>query len=149
MLQKWDELKRKEKHQNSATDTLCAVPKGFPALMRAEKIQRKARKVGFDWNDASAALPKVEEELGELRRAIDGNGSVGEEAGDLLFAAVNVIRLLGLDSEQMLHDAADKFIRRFSRMEQLANADGFALNKLTLKEQDRYWEQAKKDPDFR
>ena len=149
VLQKWDELKRKEKHQNSATDTLCAVPKGFPALMRAEKIQRKARKVGFDWNDASEALPKVEEELGELRRAIDGNGSVGEEAGDLLFAAVNVIRLLGLDSEQMLHDAADKFIRRFSRMEQLANADGFALNKLTLKEQDRYWEQAKKDPDFR
>ena len=149
VLRKWDELKRKEKHQNSATDTLCAVPKGFPALMRAEKIQRKARKVGFDWNDASEALPKVEEELGELRRAIDGNGSVGEEAGDLLFAAVNVIRLLGLDSEQMLHDAADKFIRRFSRMEQLANADGFALNKLTLKEQDRYWEQAKKDPDFR
>ena len=144
VLQKWDELKRKEKHQKSVSDALCAVPKGFPALMRSEKIQRKARKVGFDWKDADEALPKVAEELEELKDAMRENGNIAEEAGDLLFAVVNVTRLLGLDSEQILHDAADKFVRRFARMEALAAADGYDLAKLTLKEQDGYWEQAKK-----
>ena len=146
VLQKWDELKRKEKHQTSVTETLCAVPKGFPALMRSEKIQRKARKVGFDWRDADEAMPKICEELGELREAMQGNGNVAEEAGDLLFAVVNVTRLLGLDSEQILHDAADKFVARFARMEELIRADGGTMDKRTLTELDAYWEKAKKCP---
>ena len=75
---------------------------------------------------------------------MQGNGSVPEEAGDLLFAVVNVIRLLGFDSEQVLHDATDKFIERFGQMEALARADGFDLRDLSLPEQDRYWEMAKK-----
>ncbi len=144
VLRQWDELKRKEKHQKSATETLCAVPKGFPALMRSEKIQRKARKVGFDWDNAEQALPKITEELDELRTAMRENGNIAEEAGDLLFAVVNVTRLLGLDSEQILHDAADKFIGRFARMEELIRADGGTLDKRTLKELDEYWEKAKK-----
>ena len=144
VLLKWDEMKRKEKQQNSQSDVLCAVPKHFPALMRSEKIQKKARKVGFDWADATEALPKVKEEIAELEQAMAQNGNIEEESGDLLFAVVNVIRLLGLDCEQVLHEASDKFIRRFAKMEELANRDGFALEQLTLKEQDAYWEKAKK-----
>lgn len=144
VLVRWDELKQKEKNQKTQKEVLCAVPKRFPALMRASKVQNRARKVGFDWHDANEAMPKVVEEIDELKAAMQGSGSVPEEAGDLLFAVVNVIRLLGFDSEQVLHDATDKFIERFGKMEELARADGFELSKLTLKEQDQYWEKAKK-----
>lgn len=146
VLQRWDELKQKEKNQKTQKDVLCAVPKRFPALMRSAKVQKRARKVGFDWNDASEAMPKVYEELDELKAAMQGDGNLPEEAGDLLFAVVNVIRLLGLDCEQTLHDATDKFIARFGRMEELAAADGKALKDLPLSEQDKYWEKAKKSP---
>ena len=144
VLKKWDELKQKEKNQKTQKEVLCAVPKRFPALMRSSKVQKRARKVGFDWNDASEAFPKVYEELDELKAAQNGEGDVSEEAGDLLFAIVNVVRLLGLDAEQLLHDATDKFILRFGRMEELATADGRDLSKLPLSEQDKYWEKAKK-----
>ncbi len=144
VLVKWDELKQKEKNQKTQKEILCAVPKRFPALMRSSKVQKRARKVGFDWNDADEAMPKVYEELDELNAARKGDGDVSEEAGDLLFAVVNVIRLLGLDSEQILHDATDKFIARFGRMEELAAADGKKLSDLPLSEQDKYWEKAKK-----
>ena len=144
VLKKWDELKQKEKNQKTQKEVLCAVPKRFPALMRSSKVQKRARKVGFDWNDASEAFPKVYEELDELKAAQNGDGDVSEEAGDLLFAIVNVVRLLGLDAEQLLHDATDKFILRFGRMEELATADGRDLSKLPLSEQDKYWEKAKK-----
>ena len=113
VLKRWDELKQKEKNQKTQKEVLCAVPKRFPALMRSAKVQKRAGKVGFDWNNANEALPKVYEELEELKAAMNGSGNLSEEAGDLLFAAVNVIRLLGLDPEQLLHDASDKFISRF------------------------------------
>jgi tetrapyrrole methylase family protein/MazG family protein len=144
VLKRWDELKQAEKHQKTQKEVLCAVPKRFPALMRSAKVQKRARKVGFDWNDVSDALPKIYEELDELKDAMSGSGSVAEEAGDLLFAIVNVVRLLGLDGEQILHDATDKFITRFGKMEELAAADGKDLSKLPLSEQDVYWEKAKK-----
>lgn len=144
VLKRWDELKQKEKNQKTQKEVLCAVPKRFPALMRSSKVQKRARKVGFDWSDAFEALPKVYEELDELKAAMRGSGSVPEEAGDLLFALVNVVRLLGFDSEQLLHDATDKFITRFGKMEELAAADGKMLSDLPLSEQDRYWEKAKK-----
>ncbi|MBQ4422714.1 MAG: nucleoside triphosphate pyrophosphohydrolase [Clostridia bacterium] len=144
VLKRWDELKQAEKHQKTQKEILCAVPKRFPALMRSAKVQKRARKVGFDWNDVTEALPKVYEELDELKAAMNGSGDVSEEAGDLLFAIVNVVRLLGLDGEQILHDATDKFIARFGKMEELAAADGHVLSDLSLSEQDRYWEKAKK-----
>ncbi len=144
VLKRWDELKQAEKHQKTQKEILCAVPKRFPALMRSAKVQKRARKVGFDWNDVTEALPKVYEELDELKAAMNGSGDVSEEAGDLLFAIVNVVRLLGLDGEQILHDATDKFIARFGNMEELAAADGHVLSDLSLSEQDRYWEKAKK-----
>ena len=111
--------------------------------MRSAKVQKRASKVGFDWSSAEEALPKVYEELEEMKEAMHGNGNLSEEAGDVLFAAVNVIRLLGLDPEQLLHDATDKFIERFGKMEQLARTDGLDLSKLSLHIQDQYWERAK------
>ena len=148
VLKRWDELKQQEKNQKTQKEVLCAVPKRFPALMRSSKVQKRARKVGFDWNDAEEALPKVYEELDELKAAMNGNGSVSEEAGDLLFALVNVVRLMGLDGEQLLHDATDKFIARFGKMEELAAEDGKNLRDLPLSEQDKYWEKAKKSHIF-
>ena len=144
VLKRWDELKQKEKNQKTQKEVLCAVPKRFPALMRSGKVQKRAGKVGFDWESAEEALPKVYEELDELKAAMRGEGSVPEEAGDLLFAIVNVIRLLGQDGEQLLHDATDKFIARFGKMEELAKEDGCDLKDLPLAEQDKYWEKAKK-----
>lgn len=143
VLKNWDELKRKEKQQSTHTEVLCAVPKRFPALMRAHKIQHKARKVGFDWSEGSEALLKVKEEIAELEQAVSEDTNISEEAGDLLFAIVNVTRLLGLDAEQLLHEASDKFVRRFARMEALAKNDGIRIETLPLQEQDRYWERAK------
>ena len=144
VLSNWDALKSSQRHQTTQTEKLCEVPKRFPALMRAAKVQKRAGKVGFDWSSAKEAFPKIREETDELLEAIGKGENISEEAGDLLFAAVNVIRLLGLDAEQVLHAASDKFIERFGRTEELAAEDGFRLQDLTLEEQDRYWEIAKK-----
>ncbi|MBR3270377.1 MAG: nucleoside triphosphate pyrophosphohydrolase [Clostridia bacterium] len=144
VLKNWDALKAASRHQTTQTEVLCSVPKRFPALMRAHKVQKKARKVGFDWNDAKEAFPKIAEETEELRAAMETDGNIAEEAGDLLFAVVNVIRLLHLDSEQLLHDATDKFIDRFGRMEQRIKADGKELSGMTLAEMDAYWDEVKK-----
>ncbi len=144
VLKNWDAIKAEQRHQTTQAEVLCSVPKRFPALMRAAKVQKKASKVGFDWDSAKDAFPKIAEETEELAEAMRDGGNVAEEAGDLLFAAVNVIRLAGLDPEQLLHRAIDKFIDRFGRMEQLACADGHVLSEMPLSEQDVYWEKAKK-----
>lgn len=148
VLKNWEALKSAQRHQTTQTEKLCEVPKRFPALMRAAKVQKRAGKVGFDWDCAKDAFPKILEEAGELSESIEKGVNVSLEAGDLLFAVVNVIRLLGLDAEQVLHDASDKFIRRFGRMEELAAKDGYRLQDLKLSEQDRYWEIAKKSEEI-
>ena len=94
VLTNWDALKQKEKHQKSTTETLESVARSLPGLIRAEKVQHKAAKVGFDWDEISGALDKVREETAEVARAIDGDGDPSEELGDLLFAVVNVARSL-------------------------------------------------------
>ena len=112
--------------------------------MRAEKIQDKAKKAGFDWPDISPALDKLSEELGELKTAATQGSNVEEELGDLLFAAVKVGRFLGLDSELALHAACEKFIRRFRRTEELA---GQPMTQMELSDLERFWAQAKRDSD--
>ena len=144
VLKNWEELKKKEKHQDSQADAVDAVARSLPALWRAEKVQKKAAKVGFDWPDVSGALDKVTEETSELRAAMDGAGDVGEEFGDLLFAAVNVGRFLKLDPEKSLTSATDKFAARFRKVEKAAKAQGRALKDMTLAEMDALWDQVKK-----
>jgi len=144
VLQNWEELKKKEKHQASQSDALDAVARSLPALWRAEKVQKKAAKVGFDWPDVSGALDKVAEETAELKAAMDGDGDPEEEFGDLLFAAVNVGRFLKLDPEKSLTAATDKFAARFRRVEQAAHAQGRELKDMSLAEMDALWDQVKK-----
>ena len=144
ILSNWDDLKRKEKKQETDTSTLESVSKSLPSLIRAQKLQKKAAKVGFDWPDVSGALDKVEEELAEVRAAIGGDGDVEEEIGDLIFAVTNVSRFVKVDSERAAAKTCNKFVRRFADMEQQAKAQGKQLSELTLEEMDALWDEAKK-----
>ncbi len=143
VLKNWDALKQKEKGQETVTAALRSVPRSFPALLRCEKVQKKARKVGFDFDTAADAFYKIGEETEELREAMAAGQGIEKEMGDLLFAVMNVCRLLGFDGEETLHKATDKFIRRFEQMEKNIEAAGKKLPEMTLAEMDAYWELAK------
>ena len=145
VLSNWEQLKRKEKGQETHTDALRAVARSLPALWRAEKVQKKAAKAGFDWPDVTGAADKLYEELDELKQAAARQTNVEEELGDLLFSVVNVARFLKVDPEAALSRACDKFIRRFARVEQLAGREGRAMTDMELAELDKLWEQAKQD----
>jgi len=143
VLVNWDELKRREKEQETFTSTLTAVAKSLPALWRAEKVQHKAAKCGFDFPDLSAALDKLAEELDELREAAKNGGNVAEELGDLLFSAVNAARFIEVDPEDALSASTDKFIRRFSNLEKAASLKGLRLEDMSLAEMDEIYNTEK------
>ena len=123
---------------------LEAVARSLPALWRAEKVQKKAKKAGFDWPDISGALDKLSEELEELKAAAAQGTNVEEELGDLLFSAVNVSRFVKADPEQALNAATDKFISRFRKVEALAVREGRSMEGMTPDELDKLWERAKR-----
>lgn len=143
VLANWETLKRREKAQNTQADAIKAVPKGFPALIRSLKIQKKAADVGFDWDSAEEAFFKIREETDELMQAIKSGVGIKEELGDLLFSAVNVARLLKLDPELCLNESADKFADRFMRMESLILGSGKRFSDMNLSEMDEFWEKTK------
>lgn len=144
-LASWDNMKRQEKDQKTVSKAMSDVAETLPALWRAEKIQKKAAKIGFDWPDWHGAREKVVEELAELDEAIESGKGIAEELGDLLAACVNLARFLRVDPEQALHGSCDRFVARFDRMEQLANGSGTPLESLDLAAQDALWEQAKRE----
>ena len=145
VLRNWEAIKQKTKQQDTATQTLQAVPRAFPALMRAQKVQKRAAKVGFDWDRLEDAFSKLEEECAEFRQAAKQGDAVhtAEEMGDLLFAAVNVSRFAHVDAEDALHGATEKFIRRFAGVERLALEQGMDMKTASLDELDRLWDQVK------
>ena len=143
VLDLWQKVKKAERHQQTQAEVLRSVTRSLPALMRAEKVQKRAADVGFDWENARAAFYKIGEEAEELSRAVEDGGGVEEEAGDLLFAVVNVLRLLKLDPEIALNRATDKFTARFAEMERLILADGKSLAEMTLADMDAYWDRVK------
>ncbi len=143
ILTNWEELKKAEKGQDSQADTLDAVAHSLPALWRAEKVQAKAAKSGFDWPDLSGAMEKLEEEAGEFSQAVQTGDGVEEELGDLLFAAVKAGRFLNLDPEAALHGACDKFCARFRRMEETVLERGQTLDQCSLEELDAVWKEVK------
>ncbi len=145
VLSNWDKIKVKEKGLRSHTDEMRDVCAYLPALLRADKVQKKAAKVGFDWENAMDAFAKVEEELGEWKDALqeDNMAHIKEELGDLLFSIVNVARFYKLDAEEALSATTRKFIDRFSHVEQRATEQGRQLEEMSLAEMDALWEEAK------
>lgn len=141
----WDAIKSKEKRAGSRNSILDGVPRELPALMRAEKIQKKAAKVGFDWDYTPEVVAKVREELSELEAAAQAGSQneVAEELGDLLFAVVNLSRFVSVDPEFALQQATTKFIERFQLLEGYAQEEELDLNELSLAELDQLWERAK------
>ena len=146
VLVNWEKLKKQEKHQESVASAMDSVPKSFPSLLRAYKIQKKAADVGFDFDSAEEAMPKVHEEADEVMEAIAAGdrAQIEDEIGDLFFAAVNVARLKKVDPDLALTYATDKFERRFKLTEKLILEDGKRFEDMTLAEMDEYWEKAKK-----
>jgi len=144
VLTQWDAIKRTEKGVTHEP-YLQGVGKGLPALMKAQKVQKKAARVGFDWSDAAPVLDKIKEETAELEEAVKSGkqDAVADEIGDLLFSVVNLARKLGVESEAALAAASNKFVRRFHAMEERLVADGKKLGELPLAEMDVVWDQVK------
>ena len=144
VLRKWDDIKRAEKGGH-ATSALDGISKGLPALMHAEKVQKKAARVGFDWSEIAPVLAKIREELAEVEAELPGGtGSrIEEEIGDLLFSVVNLARKLKIDGETALQRSTDKFSARFRQVETLARERGLSLEKLPLPELDELWDEVK------
>lgn len=145
VLENWDKIKMKTKSQTTETEAMDSIARSLPSLMRAQKMQKKAAKVGFDFANAEDASVKVTEELRELLEAVESGDSakIAEESGDLLFAAVNVVRLAGANGEKSLYDACDKFMARFGEVEKRVLEQGRSMSECSLSELDSYWDQAK------
>ena len=143
VLTRWEEIKRAEKGTAATASALDGVSEGLPSLMRAEKVQKKAAKVGFDWSELPPVVAKVREEIAEVEGALGDTEKVEEEVGDLLFAVVNLARKLKVDGEVALQRATDKFATRFREVEAVARERGLALEKMTLAEMDEIWDAVK------
>jgi ATP diphosphatase len=151
-LVSWEDIKARERAAESALD---GVPRALPALMRAYKLSKRAARVGFDFEHPSQTADKVGEELAEVREAADNSRAAGnhadapsqetfEEVGDLLFAAANLARKLGVDAESALRAANVKFERRFRAMEELAKSRGLEFSSLNLDAQESLWLDVKR-----
>lgn len=166
VIKTWESNKKSEKGLHTETDVLRDVPKSLPALTRAYKLQKKAANCGFDWPDTDGCIEKIKEEATELKEAKDAwdkqvadkgefapneedmetrkaREHLQEEAGDLLFAMVNLLRKMKIDPELALHKCSEKFLIRFARMEDLALEQGHELRQLDLEAMDKFWDEAK------
>jgi len=147
--QQWEEIKAKERKDAGEGDktVLSGVPRAMPSLLRAYELGTRASQVGFDWVTTGDVIDKVEEEIRELREAVDGGGGrspeAEEEFGDLLFSLVNVARKLGIEPEAALRVANDKFQRRFDTVERSMTSEGHAFRDMTLDQLEAYWQRAK------
>lgn len=145
-LNSWDAVKLKTKGQKNQTESMLSVPRELPALMRAQKIQHKAAKIGFDWDDVGGAVDKLYEEIDELKTAMEQGKrlDIEDEFGDVLFSCVNIARFIDVDSEEALTASTDKFMSRFSLVEQMASEQGIDMKSSSIEELDRLWDKAKK-----
>ena len=143
VVRQWEAIKRDEKKEDG--HYLASLPAALPALMRAQKAQKKAARVNFDWREVRDVIAKVDEELVEVKRAIESSDADGivDEIGDLLFAVVNLARKCSLDSESVLQSATDKFVERFNKMEDRLRQGGGKLGEAKLDELDAIWNEIK------
>ena len=144
VIKQWEAIKHAEKKE--ASHYLASLPKALPALTRAEKAQKKAARVNFDWRELSDMIAKVDEELEETKAAVTSadNRMIADEIGDLLFAVVNLARKCQLEAESLLQAATDKFVARFNEMEDRLHARGGKLGDTSLEELDTIWEEIKR-----
>src|ERR1041385_6182308 len=144
VVKQWEAIKHEEKSGGGDGHYLTGLP-ALPALMRAQKAQKKAARVNFDWSQLSDVVAKVDEELGEAKEAIAGGDltEIADEIGDLLFAVVNLARKTGLDAEETLQTATEKFVSRFNRVEDELRARGKKLGAANLEELDAIWNKIK------
>jgi len=145
VMHNWEEIKREERAErgeNEEHSMLDGVPTTLPALARAQSLQRRAARMGFDWEDVEGVWDKVAEEIAELRAATDAQARESE-LGDVLFAVTNLARWLGVDAESALRAACDRFTRRFAAMEKQCRERGLDLGRLSLAEWDTLWEESK------
>ncbi|MCK5880864.1 MAG: nucleoside triphosphate pyrophosphohydrolase [Sinobacterium sp.] len=144
--QQWEDIKQEERSNKNQPALFADIPKALPALIRAQKIQKRASNTGFDWPDALSALNKVEEEAAELRYAIQSETPerAAEEMADLLFSCVNVSRLMQLDAESTLEKASKKFQQRFAHIEHQLSLKGEGLEEASLVDMNALWDEAKK-----
>ena len=145
VLNQWEKIKKTEK-DGAPRPALSGIPKHLPALLRAQRIQGKAKNSGFDWPDRSGAEAKLREETAEFAAAIAGGNpdEIKHEAGDLLFTVVNLCRFLGVDAEDVLQSANARFTRRFNFVEEAVRRAGKNMRDCSLEELDAHWEEAKK-----
>ncbi len=143
VLKQWEAIKREEKKSDS--HYLSSLPKALPGLVRAQKAQSKVARVNFDWKDLRDVIAKIEEELREVKEAIESRQHklIADELGDLLFAVVNLTRKSNVDAESALQSATDKFVARFNRLEDELEARGKKLGDAALEEMDKIWDQIK------
>jgi tetrapyrrole methylase family protein/MazG family protein len=141
----WEKNKNTEKNQDTYTKSLKGVAKTFPSLTRAEKVQKRAAKCGFDFEKAEEVFAKLYEEIAELKEAVvkNDNKEMLKEGGDLLFSVVNLLRKIGIDGEIALNNSTDKFIKRFEYMENSINKSGKTLDEVSLKEMEKYYTESK------
>jgi len=145
----WESIKQGEREEKGKTGALDDVPTALPALQRAQKLQKRAARVGFDWTEARQVLDKIHEEVAELENAFSDTGAddraelIAEELGDLMFSCVNLSRHLKRDAEQLLRSANSKFERRFRHVEAQLQEKGRCLEEATLEEMDDLWQHAK------
>lgn len=144
-LESWDNAKAKSKGTKKQSEAMDSIPLELPALMRAEKVQKKAAKAGFDWDNCDGAFDKVSEETNELKQAIiQGNqADIEDEFGDLLFSCVNLSRFIDVDSEEALTHATNKFVDRYKIVEALAEENGISMKDASIEELDMLWDKAK------
>ena len=145
VLTNWDQIKNKSKNRKTSTESMLSVPNELPALMRSDKVQHKAKKVGFDWDSIEPVYEKLDEEIAELKQASTENDKkhIEEELGDVLFTVVNISRFLDCDAEECLQNATNKFIDRFSKVEKLAKERNIDLQLTSLEILDKIWQEAK------
>ena len=149
VLRNWEQIKQQEHRKEARHSALDGVPSTLPALLKAQRSQEKAARVGFDWKDAKGPLAKIREEIAELEEAVANSSDtsldehVKEELGDLLFSVTNLARHLKADSESALEGSTAKFARRFRAVEAGAKAAGRDLKSMTLEEMDALWDKAK------
>ena len=146
VIERWEEIKKEEKTHSNHPSILDSVPKQLPSLLKAQKLQKKAAKEGFDWDEISDVFDKLDEEISEFKSAVlEGKGTdIQSELGDILFVLVNIAKFKKIDAEEALRSTNNKFIKRFQHIEKEVAKQGKTLKETSLEDMERHWQNAKK-----